>query len=645
MKKGIVGLILFVLCLFAFAPAALAEDIKINVTAVPMELSEAGDVVFSFEISNNSVYELHDLTITYNQAVYDVMKLRNMAPIAPGSAVSIPLSLRVGDSQLGRPIVFTVGWRQGGEPFTRDVEITIARTANPEITVTRTVSAQMAKQGETITIIYDLSNDTGYDMTNIVLIDENISDTQLLRLDVLKAHSSYTFRQPYRMGTDDVVSAPVVNYEVNGKFKVHRSTLPMTLAMVLIQLDLKVDAGVPSSAGVTFTLEIKNAGNQMIQDIRIVDERGTPVNSSLFSLAAGETVTYPFLIVPEMTEPVRYVSFRLSGTDPFGEPYTLESAVNYEVYPFVDDSQISVTMRAETVVPWTQESGIVTARIVVTNYSVVGLTNIIFYESTIGVVKTATVLPSGESTYDIELLIGTPRNLQFFMKASDPTGTVRELGMCLLPVAYSDGEHAELATPKPDQTTGVAFAALTAAITKILMALGVLMVLAFVALVVLSLTDRANRDFLRFEDDKTGDDDLDSLFASEANDDFNPGYDVDYFTKRIEKAELRQQQAQPDPEPLRLPEPAPLIEDVFPPEDLERLIASALPSTRNSGQEDSVSLRQEAQTDERGSEGDLPMPDQLHTPKVVSVRPNPGARPTSRGHIHYVRSDAEKTDG
>lgn len=642
MRRRITGLITFVLCLFILTPVTFAEDVKINVTADPTELVEAGTVNFTFEISNNSPYELYDVTISYRGTIYNIMEQFSLPPIAMGHSVSgIVLPLLVPDSQLGQPIIFTVGWLQGGEPFTKDVECTIARAANPVISITRTASAETAKQGDIITLTYELKNDTKFDMSNIVLIDENISDTPIFQKDVLKANASTSVTHQYRMGTESVVSSPVVTYVVNGKSKVFSSVPPMTLTMMLVQLEMKVDMGLPTAAGVTFTLEIKNTGTQTIRDIQITDERGTPVNSAPFMLAAGDAGTYPFLVVPVMTETLRNVSFKLSGTDPFGDPYTLVSPSSYEVYPFVDESQIRVSMRAETVTPWSSETGIVTARIVLTNYSVVDLTNIIISESTIGVVKTADVLAAGETAFDIELLIGSPRNLQFSVKANDPTGTVRELATCLLPVAYAEEGEPDYATPEPAKNAGRAFAFLSTTISKILVVLGVLMVLAFIALIVLSVLDRGKSDRVRYDDDLDDDDEFDRMFDAEhdvlAEEDMES--DAEYFTKRIARVEQQQEQQWP---PIQLPAPSVPMEVDAPDDILSEAVFEQFEAEHADRPEHNGFFEREPAV-KLGAEDNRANPDSLPTPKVFSTRPMPAARPASRGQIHYVQRDDEDT--
>ncbi|HRX59051.1 MAG TPA: hypothetical protein P5075_09780 [Eubacteriales bacterium] len=516
--KRFLGACVVALCMLLFIPGAHAEEVNVDITATPTELTEGGTVEFSFEIANyNADYPLQDLTITYLDTAYDVMHGAEIPP--SGSVRDIVLSLEVSDSQLGSPIVFTIAWTRNGEPMSEEASITIARAENPVISVTRTVDKENAKPGEEVVLKYTIQNDTKFDMSDIMLIDENISDDPILQHDTLRASSSYSIDYRYTMGDESVVSSPVVTYSVNGKTKTYTSIEPLTLTMVLIQLDMDVEMGTPTPSGVNFTIVVTNTGSQTISGISISDERANLVNEETFSLEPGESNTLSFLVVPLMTEPLRNVKFKLTGTDPFSETYTLETENSYEVYPFVDESQISVTVTAETVTQWTSETGSVTARIVITNHSTVELTNITISETSIGVIKNYEVLSAGETTFDQEIELGSPRNLSFTVKGYDPTGTNRTLASCLMPVAYGTETATAEPTATPVQNTGslTLFNNLSAGISKVLIVLGALMVLSFIVLIVLTAIEHAKTPY-RFDDDEEDDlDDFDDYFAEPEN--------------------------------------------------------------------------------------------------------------------------------
>ena len=233
---------------FAFIPTAHAEEARINITANPTELTDAGSVTFTFEIANyNADYPMTDVAITYNSTVYNILHGAQIPP--SGSARDITLTLNVSQNQLGKPITFLLTWTRNGEPMRQEAQYTIAQADNPIITVTRTADKTNAKPGEKVTITYTLKNTTKFDMTGITLIDENVSDSTIFQDETLRASRTMAYDFVYTMGDESVTSAPVVTYTVNGKAKTFSSLEPLELTMVLIQLDMRVKAGTPTSSG------------------------------------------------------------------------------------------------------------------------------------------------------------------------------------------------------------------------------------------------------------------------------------------------------------------------------------------------------------------------------------------------------------
>jgi hypothetical protein len=469
----------------------------------------------------------------------------------------IKVTLNVSQSQIGKPIPFVVTWTRNGEPMSQEASITVQQADNPIISVTRTASTTNAKPGDKIILTYTVKNATKFDMSGITLIDENVSDTPILQLDSLRASGTYSIDYTYTMGDESVTSTPLVTYTVNGKTKTFSSLDPLELVMVLIQLDMNVQQGVPTQSGVTFTLDVKNTGTQPISDITISDERLSPVNTAPFSLAPGEETSLTYVIVPVMSEPLRNVKFALNGTDSFGNPYTLAPDDIYEVYPYVDDSQINVMVRAETVTPWTSKTGTLSARITITNHSTVALSSITVLETNIGVIKSYETLAAGETSFDLDIQLGSPRNLSITVKGYDPTGANRELASCVMPVAYgTETAETQEATPVPSTGGLTMFSGLFSGVTKILIVLGALMVLSFILLIALTAMERAKTPRLnRFGDDEL--DDIPELSKQpkrrHINDDDEPNQEEIRYTRRM--LAQKEEPAQKEQQPIYLPPP------------------------------------------------------------------------------------------
>ncbi|MCE5188914.1 MAG: hypothetical protein LLF75_07000 [Eubacteriales bacterium] len=562
--KAILGISAALLCFALYIPRAHAEEVKIDITATPTELPDSGSVTFTFEITNyNADYPMKDVAISNNGTVCYEMK-DQIIPQS-GSARDIPVTLNISQSQLGKPIPFVVTWTRNGEPMSQEASITVQQAENPIITVMRTASTTNAKPGDKVVLTYTVKNTTKFDMSGITLIDENVSDTPILQLDSLRASGTYSIDYTYTMGEESVTSTPFVTYTVNGKTKTFSSLDPLELVMVLIRLDLKIQAGTPTSSGVTFTIDVENTGTQEIRDISISDERANLVNDVPFSLAPGEQTTFSYIVVPVMSEPLRSVQFSLAGTDSFENPYTLAPKDVYEIYPYVDSSQINVTVRAETVTPWTSESGKLSARVTISNLSTVELTSITVLETSIGVVKNFEMLPAGETSFDLDIQLGSPRNLSITIKGYDPTGANRELASCVMPVAYgTETASAESATPAPSGSTTI-FDGLMTGVTKVLIVLAALMVLSFIILIALMAMERSKTPRLSVG----GEDDLDDYFEDSKDRqtirksyDDKPDPEEIRYTKRMLTQNSNEYQEFEQAKPIYLPPPAPVSEPV-----------------------------------------------------------------------------------
>ena len=507
-RKGLwlVTALLALLSLALAAPALAADEVGAVVTADPAELSESGPVLLTFEVSNHSDFELHEITIGLDNAIFTIEGMEDCV-IPPGGSATFPLLYEVPDSRIGLELLFQVNWLQYGEPHTLEVPVTIARAIEPVISIQRTVSSAYAKQGDTITLTYELSNDTKFDMTNITVIDEQISDNPIFRNHTLNAGGTLTQSFVYTMGTEDVVSAPIVTYEVNGKTKTFSAIDPVTLSMVNVQIDLRVEMGTPTAAGVPFTITAVNNGNQTVNEIQITDELSNPVHGDPFSLSPGEERTLSYLVVPVATEPVRNVAFRLTGEDALGGKYEPTYETTYEVHPFVDDSQLDVVLLPEILEPWTAQTGAVRVRVTIRNGSAVELTDAVLMESTLGDLATYERLAAGDTIFEESLVIGSPRNLTFSIKGTDPAGTERQLTSAMLTVAYPTVTETPLPSPTPTiEQSGGLVSGLNATLSTVLIGIGAILLLCFVALVVLAVLEHRKTGGLALED---GDEDED----------------------------------------------------------------------------------------------------------------------------------------
>ena len=491
--KNITAFFAFIWILSAGYAALAAGSVQVSVEPSPMELSEAGMVEMNFSVSNYSDYELHSLTISSldgSGGIYDIGDSDLTIP-ASGSVSGIRIRIQVSDSQIGLPINFQVTWTQGGELMGQVVTTTVQRSADPMIQMTRTVSCESAREGEAVAFEYVLSNPTRFDMSNIVLSDEEISEMPLLQNTTLQAGSSVSIRHAFIMPASDVTSRPVVTYTALGKNKSFSSVEPVHIQFARPEIILVPTVSDPTDGGVAFTIDVRNTGNQTIQNIVLKDDQGNAINQIPFSLAAGDTETISYRVTQTTNGVGRRVSFSLTGTDPYGMTYSMETGIIAEVPPFIDPAQIITSVRAEASEPWNSASGKISILLLIQNASTVDLSNVQVYESNAGLLKTLERLSAGESRIAFDLYVPSPRDLHFTVRANDQNGTVHEIGTAELSIAYSDTKETPVPTASFADDQGNALIALFSdALTRTLAIVGIIILAAVTILIILSFSEK-----------------------------------------------------------------------------------------------------------------------------------------------------------
>ena len=135
----------------------------------------------------------------------------------------------------------------------------------------------------------------------------------------------------------------------------------------------------------------------------------------------------------------------------------------------------------------------------------VELTNAVLSEATLGDLQTYELLPTGDTVYEQQLVIGSPRNLTFSLKATDPAGTERLLTGAMLTVAYptetAAPEPSALPTPEPIGAVG----SWNRTLVTVLLIVGGIMLAAFVALIVLAVLEHKKTGGLLLDDEEDED--------------------------------------------------------------------------------------------------------------------------------------------
>ena len=164
--------------------------------------------------------------------------------------------------------------------------------ADPEISVSRTITPTTAQKGQEVSVIYEIANTGTVDVTSVNIKENASISTKSGTIDSIAAGETGTYTFTAVMGTKDLTSAATVSYKAGGKtFTSKVESASVKYGEVNLSASLKADkkGGAPGDT-VKLTLTLKNSGNLDFTNVTVTD----PALGTVFSgetVKAGETVT------------------------------------------------------------------------------------------------------------------------------------------------------------------------------------------------------------------------------------------------------------------------------------------------------------------------------------------------------------------
>lgn len=478
--RRVISAICILVMMMAASTTALAATVQ--VATEPAQLTSAGTVKIKFSIANDSAYEMRNINISgFGVSGSDTL-FSQVVP--PNGALNFSLNgIEISEDMLGQTLTYTLTWNENGQQKSKDVGVKVGTQQALEMTATRTASKTSGKEGDKIILTYTLNNPGTLSMTDITVKDSIAGNTAVASGLSIEPGASRTVTYEYTLGKQDASSQPTVTYKLNGEGKA-LTIDALAILVVNVQLDVAVATNDPTPEGVLFTLVLTNKGNQTINKIVVKDELGNSVNEDSFTLEAGKEKTLSYTVP---TTELRNVSFTITGTDASGQPYE-NKTTGYEVKPYVDPGNVSLSLVATVLQPLS-DSGRMQVRFAVQNNSNVDITDAVISETELGTLETIDILPLGETVVEKELLVGDPRELEFTLTASDPSGA-QHTNQAKVTAAY-----VALASPTPVVTDdegeeGAAAGGMSDTLITVLIVLAALMAVAGIALLALSIYER-----------------------------------------------------------------------------------------------------------------------------------------------------------
>lgn len=176
-----------------------------------------------------------------------------------------------------------------GKNFSKKITYT---GADPEVSVTRTITPTTAQKGQEVSVLYEITNTGSVDVTSVNIKENSSISSKSGTIESIGAGKTGTYTFTAVMGTKDLTSAATVSYKAGGKtFTSKVESTVIKYGEVNLSASLKADkkGGAPGET-VKLTLTLKNSGNLDFTNVTVTD----PALGTVFSgetVKAGETAT------------------------------------------------------------------------------------------------------------------------------------------------------------------------------------------------------------------------------------------------------------------------------------------------------------------------------------------------------------------
>ena len=447
------ALMIGLLLSLAAVAAADADPIRVSSLSEPQSVISEQEVSITIKIYNSSQTDMEEEIILFDPTGNSVAKY---AGLKAESSVTFTGAWPVTQEQIDAGkikyyIQYTVNTDNGPQKTNHTIPVTIqAETAAPQLTATYSVSPASAREGQTVTLSYTLSNTGNIELRNISIANEGITKDKVTRAS-LSVGEKVTVTDTFTMGSKELVSQPKITYQAVGSDK----TLTIsdlarkTITVAEDGLDVTVKAentkGVYPGEAVEFTLEMKNSGNTTYTGLVATDDAGQTVASGV-ELAPGASYTGTF--TRTFTADTA-VSVSVAGSDGSGESVAVVSS---EVPVTAQDVSraliLDVSAQADTEIIYS-EPAVVRFAVTIRNTGETDATNLTVKQGATTVAKVAS-LPSGESrTLVFDLQTSIAGQFRFDVVGKDADGLERTYSSDILKVSYVAPTPAPTATPKP----------------------------------------------------------------------------------------------------------------------------------------------------------------------------------------------------
>lgn len=380
-----------------------SNDLNITLSVKPAELVTPGEVAITFVITNQSDYDVQNVTISTEDllsAPLDAQFSEPIGRIRVGESQTVVRAHTVTQEELDagsidyyitydsmRPGSVTLG-------YTKPVAIAKVQP-RPQVDFTRQLSSRYVTSGGTLTITYRLRNVGNVPVTGLRLSDALGSFAA--RLEHLDVGESRTFISRVTV-TGDTASRPVLEYaaESGPSGEIALDPLDIRLATGELKAGFSVSRSLFNEDTADATLTLTNTGNAPCTNVTVVDDLYGGVIADGLTVPPGGTGTKVSFTYPLRDGHSQY-RWSVSGVSGAGEPLSLTTETVTLAQPQQPQS-IDMRLSAVARTPRISRAGTVRFDVTLTNDGTAMAEDAQLYEVNRGEIRRLAVLPPGAPT-------------------------------------------------------------------------------------------------------------------------------------------------------------------------------------------------------------------------------------------------------
>lgn len=314
-----------------------------------------------------------------------------------------------------------------------------------QVDITRTITPSMARKGQAVSVVYEVTNTGTIDVTDVVIKENTAVSKTNGKIATVKAGETETYVFTVTMGTKDLTSNASVSYKAGGKTysdSVENATIKYGDVKLTATLAADKKGGNVGDT-VKLTLTLKNTGKTNYQNITVTDPSLGTVFTDL-SVEAGKTITQEKEITIDKSTSYQ---FTVTGTTASGD--TVETATDRLAVTAVDPAKavsLSVAVTADKTAIYILPD-VVKFTVSVTNTSSVDAENVTVSASGVDL-YTFDSIPAGETrTFVRDVRVEMAGNFRFDARVKNQLDETSTFYSELIHIIHSQPTSAPTSVP------------------------------------------------------------------------------------------------------------------------------------------------------------------------------------------------------